>query len=68
VLSVLFTESKDGYIKLSLRSTGDFSVDKMARKYFNGGGHKNASGGKSFTSLDDTVAFFKSILPSLIEN
>jgi phosphoesterase RecJ-like protein len=35
----------------------------MARKYFNGGGHKNASGGKSFVSLDETVLFFKSILP-----
>jgi phosphoesterase RecJ-like protein len=62
VLSVFFTESK-GYIKLSLRSSGNFSVDNMSRKYFNGGGHKNASGGKSFVSLDETVSFFKSILP-----
>jgi phosphoesterase RecJ-like protein len=38
-------------------------VDAMARKHFNGGGHKNASGGKSFASLDETVEFFKSILP-----
>jgi phosphoesterase RecJ-like protein len=67
VLSVLFTESKDDYIKLSLRSTGDFSVDAMARKHFNGGGHKNASGGKSFASLNDTLAFFKSILPEFQE-
>jgi phosphoesterase RecJ-like protein len=63
VLSVFFTESKDNYIKLSLRSIGDFSVNDMARKYFNGGGHKNASGGKSFASLDESVSFFKSILP-----
>jgi phosphoesterase RecJ-like protein len=62
VLSVFFTESR-GFIKLSLRSVGDFSVDNMSRKYFNGGGHKNASGGKSFVSLDETVAFFKSVLP-----
>jgi phosphoesterase RecJ-like protein len=34
----------------------------MARKYFSGGGHKNASGGKSFTSLNETVSLFKSIL------
>jgi phosphoesterase RecJ-like protein len=60
---VFFTESKDNYIKLSLRSTGDFSVDAMARKYFNGGGHKNASGGKSFATLNETVDFFKSVLP-----
>jgi phosphoesterase RecJ-like protein len=67
VLSVFFIESKDGYIKLSLRSTGNFSVDEMARKYFNGGGHKNASGGKSFITMDETVAFFKSILPGEVK-
>ncbi|MDR1593964.1 MAG: bifunctional oligoribonuclease/PAP phosphatase NrnA [Prevotellaceae bacterium] len=65
ILSVLFTESKEGYIKLSLRSVGDFSVDEMARKYFNGGGHRNASGGKSFVSLNETVMFFKKILGEL---
>jgi phosphoesterase RecJ-like protein len=63
VLSVFFTESKEGFIKLSLRSIGEFSVDSMSRKYFNGGGHKNASGGKSFVSIGETVSFFKSILP-----
>lgn len=63
VLSVFFTESREGFIKLSLRSVGEFSVDGMSRKYFNGGGHRNASGGKSFVSLDETVSFFKSILP-----
>jgi phosphoesterase RecJ-like protein len=63
VLSVFFTESKDGYIKMSLRSVGNFSVDNMSRKYFNGGGHKNASGGKSFASLNETISYFKSILP-----
>ncbi|MDR0386224.1 MAG: bifunctional oligoribonuclease/PAP phosphatase NrnA [Prevotellaceae bacterium] len=63
VLSVFFTENKDDCIKLSFRSVGEFSVDKMARKYFNGGGHKNASGGKSFLSMEEAVAFFKSVLP-----
>ncbi|MDR1169377.1 MAG: bifunctional oligoribonuclease/PAP phosphatase NrnA [Prevotellaceae bacterium] len=63
VLSVFLTESREGYIKLSLRSVGEFSVDDMARRYFNGGGHKNASGGKSFVSLSESVTFFKSILP-----
>jgi phosphoesterase RecJ-like protein len=63
VLSVFFTESKDEYIKLSLRSIGEFSVDDMARKYFNGGGHKNASGGKTFVSLNETIELFESVLP-----
>ena len=67
VLSVFFVESKHGFIKISLRSEGEFSVDEMARKHFNGGGHKNASGGKSFVSLEETVEYFKSILPEFKE-
>lgn len=50
-------------IKLSLRSVGDFSVNDMAQKYFDGGGHKNAAGGKSTASLPQTVSKFKRLLP-----
>ncbi len=46
--SVLFIEKED-YVKLSLRSTNDFDVNKLARLHFNGGGHQRAAGGK----LDD---------------
>ena len=42
-------------IKLSFRSKGDISVNEFARKYFNGGGHKNASGGRSDKSLQATL-------------
>lgn len=56
-MSAIFTERED-CIKISLRSKGDFSVRDFANKYFNGGGHKNASGGKSFLSLDETVEKF----------
>lgn len=31
--------------KMSFRSKGGFDVNEFARKYFNGGGHKSASGG-----------------------
>jgi len=34
-------------------------VNKFAKKYFNGGGHKNAAGGISFKSIKDTVKEFK---------
>ena len=61
VLAVQFTE-KEGKIRLSLRSKGTFSVNDLARKYFHGGGHKNASGGDSFSSMNDTLVFFESIL------
>jgi len=50
-------------IKLSLRSLGNFSVNEMARNHFDGGGHRNASGGTSKISLEKTVEKFLSILP-----
>ncbi|GEM69098.1 exopolyphosphatase [Sphingobacterium mizutaii NBRC 14946 = DSM 11724] len=50
-------------IKLSLRSIGDIPCNEICRKYFNGGGHLNASGGNSTDSLEEVVAKFKSILP-----
>lgn len=65
-LSVMIYERKDN-VKLSLRSLGNFSVNEMARKHFNGGGHKNASGGTSDISLDKTLEKFLSILPSYKE-
>ena len=55
-------ERKDS-VKLSLRSTGDFPANEICKKYFQGGGHRNAAGGKSDKSLLETVAELKSILP-----
>ena len=43
------------FIRVSLRSRGDVDVNLFARKYFNGGGHKNAAGGKSFVSMQETI-------------
>ena len=36
----------DRLVWVSLRSVDDFSCTKIAQKYFNGGGHRNASGGR----------------------
>jgi phosphoesterase RecJ-like protein len=58
IFSVFFMES-DNYIKVSLRSQGDFDVNLFARKYYKGGGHRNASGGKSFKSMSKTIAEFE---------
>lgn len=60
--SVMIYERKDE-IKLSFRSLGDFSVNDFARKHFNGGGHKNASGGASKQSLQETIDKFLNVLP-----
>jgi len=53
-VAVLLKEHGD-VVKLSIRSKGDISVNDFARKYFSGGGHKNAAGGRSEKSLDQTV-------------
>ncbi len=46
------------FIRISLRSRGDVDVNLFARKYFNGGGHRNAAGGKSFLTMEETIQHY----------
>jgi bifunctional oligoribonuclease and PAP phosphatase NrnA len=63
IFTAFFSENKEeGIIKISFRSIGDFDVNQFARNYFEGGGHKNAAGGKSALSLQETVNKFETIL------
>jgi phosphoesterase RecJ-like protein len=65
VFAVIFIENRqEQIVKISFRSKGPFSVNEFARKYYNGGGHTNAAGGRSSLSLDSTITEFISILPS----
>lgn len=57
-MSAMFSEQQGGFIRVSLRSHGKVDVNTFARRYFNGGGHHNAAGGKSFMSMDDTIAHY----------
>lgn len=50
-------------IKLSLRSIGAIPCNEICQKHFNGGGHLNAAGGSSHTSLRETKEVFLSLLP-----
>jgi phosphoesterase RecJ-like protein len=59
--SALFIE-KDNFIKLSFRSKGQFPSNEFASLYFSGGGHRNASGGEYFDTLDNTIAYFLKVL------
>jgi phosphoesterase RecJ-like protein len=61
-LSVLISDRREN-IKLSFRSLGSFSVNDLARKYFEGGGHKNAAGGQTNLSLDQSLKKFLDLLP-----
>lgn len=66
VLAALIIDRTEA-VKISFRSTGSFSVNKFARNHFNGGGHENASGGRSDLSLEETVAKFLALLPTYQE-
>ncbi len=57
-MSAIFIEHKD-FIRVSLRSRGNVDVNLFANRYFQGGGHKNAAGGKSFVSMAETIAHFE---------
>ena len=56
-VSALFTQSKD-VVRVSLRSKSEFSVNKFAQLYFNGGGHEKASGGKITIPIEQVEEYF----------
>ncbi|MDB5135291.1 MAG: bifunctional oligoribonuclease/PAP phosphatase NrnA [Mucilaginibacter sp.] len=58
-----FIVERTDKVKLSLRSRGDFPANDICKKYFNGGGHRNAAGGVSTDSLEEVIKQFKLILP-----
>lgn len=65
-MSVLLTE-RQGCIRLSFRSKGDFSVNDLARDHFDGGGHFNAAGGTLHCSLEEAIEKLLSVLPEYKE-
>ncbi|SFC14317.1 phosphoesterase RecJ domain-containing protein [Flexibacter flexilis DSM 6793] len=66
VMGVLMIDRSE-MVKISFRSVGDFSVNAFAREHFDGGGHKNAAGGKSHLSLDETEQKLLALLPQYRE-
>lgn len=58
-----FIVERNDKVKLSLRSKGEFPANDICKKYFNGGGHRNAAGGMSTGTLEQVVDQFKLILP-----
>jgi bifunctional oligoribonuclease and PAP phosphatase NrnA len=53
---------RDEERKWSFRSKGSFDVNTFARNHFEGGGHANASGGRSSKSVEETYQDFKTII------
>jgi len=63
-VAVLFSEEREK-VKISFRSKGDIDVNTFARKYFEGGGHKNAAGGKSMIGMEETEKKFIELVKEL---
>lgn len=61
VFSALFIENT-GFVKVSLRSRGSFPVNEICEKYYDGGGHRNAAGGKSYKNMQETETEFVDII------
>ncbi|WP_338873494.1 bifunctional oligoribonuclease/PAP phosphatase NrnA [Spirosoma sp. SC4-14] len=62
VMAAILIDRNDE-IRISFRSIGDFSVRELASKHFDGGGHRNAAGGRSKLSLAETEQRLLNILP-----
>ncbi|MFN8323995.1 MAG: bifunctional oligoribonuclease/PAP phosphatase NrnA [Chitinophagales bacterium] len=63
-MTAYFSEEPDK-IKISFRSQGELDVNTFARTFFEGGGHRNAAGGKSGIGLDKTEKKFLEALETL---
>lgn len=64
--SAIFIEHRDeNIIKISLRSQGNFDVNQFARQHFNGGGHINAAGGKSYETMKATTNKFEELISKI---
>ncbi|MEG1413871.1 MAG: DHH family phosphoesterase [Mucinivorans sp.] len=62
--SAMLIETKE-CIKISLRSIGDRDVNEIAREHFDGGGHRNAAGGKYLGTMHDAIALMQSVIDNL---
>ena len=62
IIFAAFIVEREGVVKLSLRSKGDFKVNIIANKYFNGGGHTNAAGGISSVNVNETIKKVEEII------
>lgn len=57
-----FFRQEENEIKISFRSKGDYDVNLFARKYFDGGGHKNAAGGHSTHPLQECIQKYRELV------
>lgn len=59
----IFISEQQNITKLSFRSKGNINVQEICHTHFNGGGHRNASGGQLKANITDTLAKVREIIP-----
>ena len=57
----IFLQEYDGMVRMSFRSKGEHAINKIAEEHFEGGGHRNAAGGVSYKTLQETLEKVKTI-------
>ena len=62
IFSTFIREDRE-FVKISMRSQGDFAVNTIAAEHFGGGGHLNAAGGEFYGTLEEALEKFRAILP-----
>lgn len=62
VYSIFLRQDNPEFVKVSMRSKGDFPVNLMCEKYFGGGGHKNAAGGEQHCSLAEVLVKLEKVM------
>ncbi len=62
--SIFLREDNKNYVKISMRSKGDFSVSRICEENFGGGGHTNAAGGEFNGSLSLAIEKILEIIPN----
>lgn len=63
---VAFVAQKKDEVRISFRSKGNIAVNELSSKYFQGGGHKNAAGGKGLETVEQTIEKIKEVLHEYI--
>ncbi|MCC8117393.1 MAG: DHH family phosphoesterase [Bacteroidales bacterium] len=62
VVYSVFLREENNYIKVSMRSKGDFPCNAVCHDHFNGGGHLNAAGGEFYGTMEEAEKIFEDLL------
>lgn len=62
VVYSVFLREETHYIKVSMRSKGDFPCNTICNEHFNGGGHLNAAGGEFEGTMEEAIKIFEDLL------